>query len=292
MFWVFLWLSVSWAEQLDHKVKKGKNHWDFKVVWRDSQRQKHQIRYSIASTEIKADRRKPTRYISSTQLNKEVVREVNRWARTVNTKKASVRAQHKWPGLTIYSSNGTDAQRRKKLMKQAQSMAERKQKKVLRRHGFKQHDDAIYLDYTRLTQQYSPKLIPLLRTLRQDSTRELATAILGYVQSIPYDKKADFRRPLSLLSVNAGDCDSKSVLMLSMLRAADVNVPLVIVLVRKHAFIGVGIPPTEGEKTASFSGVTYVLMEPVGPAMTPIGSISRRSQRALRKGKAKFIEVN
>ena len=292
MLWLFLWLSMSWAEQLNYKAKKGKEKWDFKVTWRDSQRQKLQIRYSISANEIMADRRKPTRYISSKQLNKEVVREVNRWARSVNTKKASVRAQHKWPGITVYTTSGTDPRRRKKLLKKAQLMAERKQEKVLRRHGFKQHDDAIYIDYTRLTQQYSPKLIPLLRSLRQDSTRELATSILGFVQSIPYDKKADFRRPLSLLSVNAGDCDSKSVLMLSMLRAADVNVPLVIVLVRKHAFIGVGISPKEGEKTASFNGVTYVLMEPVGPAMTPIGSISRHSMKALRKGKAKFIEVN
>ena len=86
----------------------------------------------------------------------------------------------------------------------------------------------------RLTQRYSPKLIPLLRSLRRDTTRELATAILGFVQSIPYDKKLIFVDHCHCSSVNAGDCDSKSVLMLSMLRAADVNVPLVIVLVRKH----------------------------------------------------------
>ena len=46
-------------------------------------RQKHQILLFIAANEIMTDRRKPTRYISSKQLNKEVVREVNRWARAV-----------------------------------------------------------------------------------------------------------------------------------------------------------------------------------------------------------------
>ena len=77
MLWLFLWLSMSWAEQLNYKVKKGKKEWDFKVTWRDSQRQKHQIRYSIAANEIMTDRRKPTRYISSKQLNKEMRRGLN-----------------------------------------------------------------------------------------------------------------------------------------------------------------------------------------------------------------------
>ena len=87
MLWLFLWLSMSWAEQLNYKVKEVKRM-GFQGDVEGLSASRTQFAIQLTPMKSMTDRRKPTRYALLKQLNKEVVREVNRWARAVNIKPA------------------------------------------------------------------------------------------------------------------------------------------------------------------------------------------------------------
>lgn len=126
--------------------------------------------------------------------------------------------------------------------------------------------------------------IPVLRA----TPRERVEAITSFVQNaIPYTPNVEdeqiarfqdgtnrfgIRPPLSTL-IRGGDCDSKSLLLLTMIRALDPNVPLAIIHVNEsdfprdpssdanHVIAGVAIAPKPGERTLRQGNVTYVLIE-------------------------------
>ena len=126
--------------------------------------------------------------------------------------------------------------------------------------------------------------IPVLRA----TPRERVEAITSFVQNaIPYTLNVEdeqiarfqdgtnrfgIRPPLSTL-IRGGDCDSKSLLLLTMIRALDPNVQLAIIHVNEsdfprdpssdtnHVIAGVAIAPKPGERTLRQGNVTYVLIE-------------------------------
>ena len=126
--------------------------------------------------------------------------------------------------------------------------------------------------------------IPVLRA----TPRERVEAITSFVQNaIPYTLTVEdeqiarfqdgtnrfgIRPPLSTL-IRGGDCDSKSLLLLTMIRALDPNVRLAIINVHddeyprdpssdtNHVIAGVAIAPKPGERTLRQGNVTYVLIE-------------------------------
>jgi hypothetical protein len=108
------------------------------------------------------------------------------------------------------------------------------------------------------------------------------------VQSIPYEKakKRDrYRRPLSLLGRNRGDCDSKSTLFLALMHQAWPELPLAMVYIPEHAFVALGIEPEQGESKLREDGQVWLLAEPVGPRMAPLGELGKRSKRRARRGR-------
>jgi hypothetical protein len=125
---------------------------------------------------------------------------------------------------------------------------------------------------------------------RQPSTEARATisALTSYIQyAIPYtenvsgeqqerfndqNSRCGLRTPMATLLVG-GDCDSKSLLLLTMIRALDPNVPLALIDVNEsnfppdpsshnnHTIAGVAIAPKPGERTLRQGDLTYVLIE-------------------------------
>jgi len=122
--------------------------------------------------------------------------------------------------------------------------------------------------------------------------RKVTDYVLSFVQSIPYStlesrvtsSGAGFNTPLKLLWENQGDCDSKVTLTAAMLRGLMPRIAMVLVFVDQHAFIGIAIPPEEGEITIVEENVTYVLAEPTGPALIELGHLSASSEQAIYNG--------
>ena len=118
-------------------------------------------------------------------------------------------------------------------------------------------------------------------------------------QSIPYDKlqtreigdsEFGFSTPLKLIYQNRGDCDTKLVAVNSTLKNL-YNVKTIAVAVPEHIFIGFKMTVQPGDDYIVYNGQKYVLAEPVGPAIQPIGKVSDLSYSYVKSGNYKIYEI-
>ncbi|MCJ8320456.1 MAG: hypothetical protein MJK12_12535 [Colwellia sp.] len=132
----------------------------------------------------------------------------------------------------------------------------------------------------------------ILEKVSIKNIRKVTNYVLAFIQSIPYSplvsrvssSGAGFNTPLKLLWENQGDCDSKVTLTASLLRALMPRIAMVLVFVDQHAFIGIAIPPIGEEITIEENGVIFVLAEPTGPALLPLGELAPSSEQAIYNG--------
>jgi hypothetical protein len=149
--------------------------------------------------------------------------------------------------------------------------------------GFVLVDGKLRRNHAALMKEVAIDLAPLADALSEtgDDARSFADRALGFVQSIPYeafDELGGFRLPLSVLSQNRGDCDSKSVLFLALMEAAFPEVPTAMVLVPDHAYVAIGIyGEIADERVLLPDGSDWPIAEPVGPALKRVGEASARS---------------
>ena len=154
-------------------------------------------------------------------------------------------------------------------------------------------DDKVGLlpDYARIGERALPALAPLARALLAQMqglpTRAALTRVLAFIQTIPYDRLEDratdagFLPPLVMLAENRGDCDSKSVAFAAIAHLLLPHLPIALILVPHHAFLGLGLEPQPGDRYIVRDRRTWVLAEPVGPGILPVGRSGAESEAAL-----------
>ena len=146
-------------------------------------------------------------------------------------------------------------------------------------NGWTRHKRKLLPDHAGLVEDYSDDVRPVAEALSQglDLTddadrRAFADRTLSMVQGIPYEKRKGggdkgYRRPLAVLAKKRGDCDSKTVLYLAILRAAMPRLDAAVVYIPRHTFGAVGLPAESGEVCVRVDGEKLVMVEPVGPAL-------------------------
>ncbi|MDP5040425.1 MAG: hypothetical protein NWQ26_06095, partial [Paraglaciecola sp.] len=130
-------------------------------------------------------------------------------------------------------------------------------------------------------------------------SRIYVNLLLSWVQSIPYNELEDrmssngagFLPPLALIRENIGDCDSKSVLTAGLIRSLLPEIKLVMVYLPQHALLGISLPHRSNEQTFNFGGSDYLLMEPTGPALMPLGTVAASSERAINSRLFSYEQV-
>lgn len=167
-------------------------------------------------------------------------------------------------------------------------------------------DDRGYLipDYDQVVRAYTPRMRPVAAAIAANtqglSFRQKADYVLAFLQSIPYDTLVNrrnsngsgFATPVELITRNLGDCDSKSVAFASIMRNLYPNIPLVMILGEDHAFIGIAAQQGAGDYAIGIDGQSYVLADPVGPALAPLGDVSVQTQNILRNKSYFTIKLN
>ncbi len=131
-------------------------------------------------------------------------------------------------------------------------------------------------------------------------TREIVNYLLSWLQSIPYSNLEDrrtthgagFSPPNRLLLENQGDCDSKSVLFSAALRTLFPRVGIAIILVPKHALVGVQLPYQQKDDYVKIDGNYFVLAEPTGPALLPLAKITPDSKKHIDAGSFTYELLN
>ncbi len=164
--------------------------------------------------------------------------------------------------------------------------------------AFTNHEqiNAIKVDHVSIANNSVLDLKPLkpliLDRISIKNIRKVTNYVLGFVQSIPYNtlesrltsSGAGFNPPLQVLWENQGDCDSKMTLTAALLRALMPRIDMVLIYIDGHAFIGINIEGEAGEVTISHNKVKYLLAEPTGPALLPLGTLAPESELAINQG--------
>lgn len=164
----------------------------------------------------------------------------------------------------------------------------------------------IEVDLPGMVARHAAAVRPVAEALRDplDDEAAFAARALQFVQSIPYEARrqtvwgeaviredelartmetpgyTSFRRPLSLIDANTGDCDGKTVLYLAMIRALYPEVPLVVVRVPNHVYGGVAVDGWDPGTSLEHEGRRYTVVEPTGPALLPAGRLHAASAAA------------
>lgn len=159
----------------------------------------------------------------------------------------------------------------------------------------------IILDYAEIVNTSAPALKSLSNSLLDSNLIERAQIqkILSFLQTIPYNTLmgreiegySGYLPPLALIDKNKGDCDSKSVALISIMKNIYPHINTALILIEGHAFVGMEIPSDEKDSIVTNEGIAYVVAEPVGPATINIGTPSDASTYAIKNKKFQKIIV-
>lgn len=151
------------------------------------------------------------------------------------------------------------------------------------------------VDYRQIAREAAPRLSPLAEAIaaRAGPDARARTALaLSFLQAIPYDELTDrnaadgtgFATPVEMLDINLGDCDSKATALAALMYELAPEVRTAMLLLPGHAVLAAELPPQPGDRIVRLRGSRFVLMEPAGPALVPIGKVAEQSRAALDAG--------
>ena len=297
-----LLISGADAKQTAYNMKKENTEWAFSYAWRDADKKKQSVSFELPANTVKADIEISVRFPAAELLDAQLSA-VRKYAESLpNGVKLTASKEDGTLQMRVTSNNGRKSM--KSALKGAQAAAEQARDDWAKKNGYLMIDEnTLMVDYTKIVVQYIDDVGPVAAALGAGkvdasdpaSVRAYLSRALSFVQNIPYEERASgdagFRRPLSLLARNKGDCDGKSALFLALARAALPDLKAGIVLIPGHAFVAVAIPAEKGDFTFKEDGVTYVAMEPVGPAVTAIGKVGSKSGSKVRIGASDFYPL-
>lgn len=183
-------------------------------------------------------------------------------------------------------------------------LMETARKNYIEEHLFRFVDDKTVMpDHAKVAKMYYGRMAPIAREIERQvgrDSRQVINYLLGMMQTIPYDtllsesarsNGSGFATPVELLHNNLGDCDSKSVAMMSILRNLFPSMRMVMIYIPEHTFVGFQLPHTSKDFALKIQGSTFVLAEPVGPRLMPLGQLDEKSLAKLRKGDFTYVEM-
>lgn len=281
------------AAQTSFDKARAGNTVKFDVAWSTDDGKADHISFRLPAAAVDADRDELT-YLPRDEMYTYAAEAVRAYGRTLPDVRVTATVRDN--GLRIDVSGTGDVHA---ALAGAERARDDATDRWLADHGFSHFGrNTLGFDHAALAARYAPALRPVAEALRDGATsdRALAERALAFVQSIPYEKRTlkgtdpGYRRPIALLARNRGDCDSKAVLYLAILRAALPDVPLAVVYVPNHALTGVGIPPAPSDAVFKRDGARFVYAEPVGPSMLPFGAKVPRGHR-VGKGEARTVPI-
>ena len=283
------------AEQTQFSVVEGEKTWAFDVEWKNIKQKTNQVQFSLDADAINADIDTPMMF-QKDEAYAAIAEAIHGYTKTL--KGLTIQTKVTKSGDLKISGNGPP-KKLKAAAKEIKRIQEKTLKKYMRKQGFTKVKGKITPVHAKHAYNYADKVRPLAEALGAGKMkrRTFAARALAFVQTIPYEegqkgkKDKGFRLPLSVLAKNMGDCDSKATLYLSLLKAAHPELDTTIVYIPGHAFVGLGLKPREGDVTFKARGKTWVMAEPVGPALVRIGNGDKRSKAKARKGKLRTRQV-
>ena len=292
-------VSADAAARLRAKTTPEGETVRYEAAWSEG-KTKRTVTAALPKGPLTADLNAPLRFPSTAAAEAQATA-VRAWAKDGLPKSTTLKVRAAKGGGVLFSVKARSRSAAKDALKKASEIADAELRRFAAAKGFVVDNDRTILpDHAREAAESAAALDALADALAvglsADDPRAFATRALHFAQSIPYEKRknsgdAGFRRPLSLLAKNKGDCDGKTVLFLGLMRARFPELPMAVVLVPEHAFAAVALPARGGERTLRHEGVEYVILEPVGPAQVDIGEPSKAGRRGMRFGRSELRPV-
>jgi hypothetical protein len=94
----------------------------------------------------------------------------------------------------------------------------------------------------------------------------------------------DFSAPVDVIFQNKGNPDSKATLGLALFQALFPDAPLVLIILPRHALLGIGMPHRESERTLRLQGEEYLLMEVASANKMLVSQAAPSSWQAINAG--------
>ena len=267
----------------------------FNYTWSDHQDQTRDISFALPLRQLNKQNHK--KFIPDL-AQQYVYIELHKAARKIDPREARVQIQHRGQDILIQVTSRSDNLRDKwqRSMSQSQDKALDQYLKDNYYSHFRSHlgQEAVKPDHLRYIVENTAALLPIAQAVydklpSNSETRAYVNLVLSWVQSIPYNELknritsngAGYLPPLSVVANNQGDCDSKTVLMASLIRSLIPDVKMTMVYLPNHALLGIVLPFRTNEQTIEIDGMDYLLMEPTGPAKIPLGEIANSSARDI-----------
>lgn len=264
----------------------------FSFTFRDEAGDARTVRFELDAAAVRADVETPLGFPrrAAAQAQVEAIRD---YAATVRGPKVTAKAQG---GSVAVRVTGKDRGRMREALRGAEDAGEAALDAFLEERRWTRDGRKLLPDHPRLVEDYADALAPAARELARGldlgtaaGRRAYAERAVRFVQSLAYERRKGggdkgYRPPLAVLAKARGDCDSKAVLYLALLRAGMPQVDSAVVYIPRHAFVALDLPADEDDVTVRVDGDRWVIAEPVGPARAAVGDGGRKSKRRARLG--------
>ncbi|MDX1536993.1 hypothetical protein [Arsukibacterium sp.] len=182
---------------------------------------------------------------------------------------------------------------RLQLRQQLQQFSRQFQQQYLSNNGYQlqympDNRQRIIVDHLRIIEQSLADITPLAQTLVSQlditSQRQLIDILLSWIQLIPLQpaEQAEYGRsytpPLQLLRQHQGDSASKTVLLAALIRSLLPDVKQAMVYLPQRTVLALAIPAEADDRTVSLQGTAYLIADPSGPELTPVGTVELSQQ--------------
>jgi len=296
---MFFITSLS-AKQLDFTKQAQDGLYQFTYQWLDQQNQIQNISFSLSKAAL-FNRFRMLKTYKSEFAQKSILRAIKKQLQQNPIKDVQVVFQQRDGNMSlqIKSLDGINANQAYQKVKALEQQETDKYFKNNFYHPFVDHEGQAGIKVNHIdvannsVADFKPLKSIILQKVSIKNVRQVTNYVLGFVQSIPYSTLKSrlnssgigFNPPAKLIWENQGDCDSKMTLTATLLRALMPRIDMAMIYIDQHAFIGIAIPAAAGEITVRHQGVTYVLAEPTGPALYPLGTLAPGSELAINQGR-------
>lgn len=303
---VFLSTSVS-ATQLNFQRTESEQHLAFSYHWLDADEQQHRMQIAFDLSEL-ARRERALINFRPDIAQRHIYVELMKIIQTVDPREARFEIRQT-PHRLAFSVKARSPTKQRQWLQALRAKETQVFSQYLTNNHYHTYTDAVGFrrikpDYQHFIADQTAIMLPISRALyevinQNQSNREFADILLSWLQSIPYhalDDRSTFNGsgylpPTEVINNNTGDCDSKTVLAATILRAMYPRLSMAIIYLPGHALLGATIPHTEQESHIRIDDHDYLLLEPTGPALLKAGEIGADTQFHIDSGMYTYEKV-
>ncbi|QTH64895.1 hypothetical protein J1N51_05455 [Psychrosphaera ytuae] len=287
------------AEQLDFSKHETSSTIEYSYQWKDKDDTIQQLNFAL-DKRLVGNNYRHFKALRPSLLRMYSIRELKKAIAKLDPRKGSVKLLPRVEDIEFEISS-RDTSWIKQTSQQLKKVYEQSLKNYLAKELYIEFDDFRPLadtvtfkpDHVRFILEQPEPIQPLIEALKQKrpnaTPREMASFLLGWIQTIPYDEMveratsngAGFVPPIHLINQNKGDCDSKVTLMAHIMRQLYPNLRMAIIYLPQHALLGMNISYLQDDKTIEIDGYDYALLEPVGPALIGFADAAESSLRYI-----------